>query len=104
MQCCYGRDTGAYLLLTKQDQNRLTPEILSRWKTRDARRNNLIAHLAPYEICPQWSPGTGCTIYHDRPNQCRALPQEFATDDELWELEAHWCPGIGKGKRLKVLQ
>ena len=41
-----------------------------------------------------------CQVYEIRPHQCRAWPfwKETLASPEAWELEAHSCPGMGKGK------
>ncbi len=43
----------------------------------------------------------GCSVYADRPRQCRTYPfwANVMEDRESWEREGQGCPGIGKGRR-----
>ncbi len=45
-------------------------------------------------------PSMGCSIYADRPTQCRTYPfwPEVLRSPERWEEEACYCPGVGKGR------
>lgn len=45
-------------------------------------------------------PGMGCSIYADRPTQCRTFPfwPEVLRSPERWEDETDYCPGVGKGR------
>ncbi len=42
-----------------------------------------------------------CTIYDDRPTQCRTYPfwRSIVADEEAWSREGTRCPGIGRGRR-----
>jgi Fe-S-cluster containining protein len=45
-----------------------------------------------------------CTIYNDRPLQCRTYPfwpQNLGSRD-IWEEEKEHCPGIDKGRRFSA--
>jgi Fe-S-cluster containining protein len=51
--------------------------------------------------CIFFERGTGCTIYEDRPKQCRTWPfwrANLASRDE-WQATAEDCPGMGRGER-----
>lgn len=55
----------------------------------------------PNYDCIFFRRGSGCTIYEDRPKQCRTWPFwrgniEYRED---WETAAEDCPGIGRGDR-----
>jgi Fe-S-cluster containining protein len=41
----------------------------------------------------------GCTVYPARPVQCATYPfwSTVVADEQSWEEERRWCPGIGKG-------
>ena len=41
----------------------------------------------------------GCTVYTARPVQCATYPfwSTVVADEQSWEEERRWCPGIGKG-------
>jgi Fe-S-cluster containining protein len=41
----------------------------------------------------------GCSVYEQRPQQCRAFPfwQSVVISAEAWETAAASCPGMGKG-------
>ena len=42
----------------------------------------------------------GCDVYAARPLQCATYPfwSTVLADKKSWELEADWCPGLGKGE------
>ena len=48
----------------------------------------------------------GCTVYEDRPRQCKTWP--FWTSNlknpEAWEATCEACPGSGKGKLYQLEQ
>lgn len=43
--------------------------------------------------------GSGCTVYADRPEQCRSYPfwPSILHSEETWQEEASRCEGIGRG-------
>jgi len=49
--------------------------------------------------CVFYAPGRGCTVYEDRPRQCRTWPfwRAVVHSRERWQEEAEDCPGIGRG-------
>jgi Fe-S-cluster containining protein len=49
--------------------------------------------------CVLYEPGVGCSVYEDRPRQCRTYPfwRVNLHSRESWEAEAAHCPGIGDG-------
>ena len=49
--------------------------------------------------CIFWE-GEGCSIYRDRPLQCRSFPfwSSSLSTPETWDEFAAGCPGIGKGR------
>jgi Fe-S-cluster containining protein len=42
----------------------------------------------------------GCTVYEDRPRQCRTYPfwESILHSRETWSEEAEYCEGIGRGE------
>ncbi len=44
----------------------------------------------------------GCTVYEDRPTQCRTFPfwEEHVATKRAWRDLAQECPGVGKGERF----
>jgi Fe-S-cluster containining protein len=49
--------------------------------------------------CMLYAAGRGCTVYADRPRQCRTWPfwRSVVHSPERWAEEARGCPGIGRG-------
>lgn len=47
-----------------------------------------------------------CTVYEDRPRQCRTYPfwGKVLASPATWELEAEQCPGIRQGRRWRLTQ
>lgn len=43
-----------------------------------------------------------CTVYNERPMQCRTYPfwPQNLSSEAVWEEEKSHCPGIGKGHRF----
>jgi len=43
--------------------------------------------------------GSGCTVYPDRPRQCRTWPfwRAVVHSEERWDEEARDCPGMNRG-------
>ena len=51
--------------------------------------------------CAFFQKGQGCTVYEDRPRQCRTWPfwRPLLTDRDAWDDAARTCPGMNRGKR-----
>jgi Fe-S-cluster containining protein len=51
--------------------------------------------------CIFYDRDTGCTVYEDRPRQCRTWPfwDKVMTSQATWDIEAEDCPGMNKGPR-----
>lgn len=49
--------------------------------------------------CVFYAAGTGCTVYTDRPRQCRTWPfwRSNLRDAQDWESASRECPGMGSG-------
>jgi hypothetical protein len=55
--------------------------------------------------CVLFDPNTRkCTVYEDRPRQCRTWPfwKSNVTTKESWEQTCDVCPGSGKGKLYRA--
>lgn len=50
--------------------------------------------------CIFWSADAGCSVYEDRPRQCRTFPfwPENVVTPESWEAVVEDCPGAGEGR------
>jgi hypothetical protein len=51
--------------------------------------------------CVFFATGKGCTVYQDRPKQCRTWPfwKPLLRSQADWDAAGQGCPGIGRGKR-----
>jgi len=49
--------------------------------------------------CIFWEEGKGCTVYEDRPTQCRTFPfwPEFISSRSAWR-RIEWCHGKDQGR------
>jgi len=54
--------------------------------------------------CIFWDRAVGCTIYEDRPRQCRTWPfwRSRAGTPEAWEETRQACPGAGQGPLISA--
>lgn len=50
--------------------------------------------------CIFYVKGEGCTVYEDRPTQCRTWPfwRRNLESPRSWHLETRTCPGVGSGQ------
>ncbi|MDA3961857.1 MAG: YkgJ family cysteine cluster protein [Planctomycetota bacterium] len=64
----------------------------------DGDRFSLVEHKN--HDCIFFVRGKGCSIYEDRPRQCRTWPFWRANllSQEEWDAEAEDCPGMGRGE------
>jgi Fe-S-cluster containining protein len=48
----------------------------------------------------------GCTVYEDRPQQCRTWPfwDRVLASPRTWEIEADDCPGMNHGRLHDLVQ
>ncbi|MCH9648760.1 MAG: YkgJ family cysteine cluster protein [Deltaproteobacteria bacterium] len=56
--------------------------------------------------CVFWESEKGCTVYPDRPRQCRTWPFWTAVveSQESWQEEAMDCPGMNQGPKFTAEQ
>ncbi len=54
--------------------------------------------------CVFWAQKGGCTVYRQRPRQCRTWPfwSSVVESPEAWEEEKVDCPGMGEGPVFDV--
>lgn len=54
--------------------------------------------------CIFWQKSKGCTVYEDRPRQCRTWPfwNSNIHSESDWEYTTEICPGAGKGQLFTV--
>ena len=50
--------------------------------------------------CVFWKAGQGCTVYEDRPRQCKTWPfwSSNLTTPEAWNEASRDCPGMDQGE------
>jgi len=109
--CC--RHEGGYVYLSEGDLSRLAGafgmglegfvEAWCRWVPYTPGRERLSLREKPGLDCVFWSAGAaeggGCSVYGDRPLQCRAFPfwDSVLGSRRSWEAAGRDCPGIGSG-------
>lgn len=51
--------------------------------------------------CVFWAEGVGCTVYEDRPRQCRTWPfwRSNLAERSDWDEAAKGCPGMNQGEQ-----
>lgn len=78
----------------------LDVEAFRRRYTREVHRRGVsLIEQANYD-CVFFKRGQGCTVYEDRPKQCRTWPfwQANVRDREEWNDTAQGCPGMNTGE------
>lgn len=104
--CCCRHDPG-YVLLSQGDLDRLAERFAISAEAFTSSYCRIVSlsgvkRLSLKEMknfdCIFWSDG-GCTVYEERPLQCRSFPfwPQLVVDRETWEKQKSGCPGIGKG-------
>jgi len=56
----------------------------------------------PNGDCVFFDRDAGCTVYEDRPKQCRTWPfwRDVVRTETTWEIEAQDCPGMNQGRHF----
>ncbi|MDC7221443.1 MAG: YkgJ family cysteine cluster protein [Spirochaetales bacterium] len=104
--CC--RNEPGYVFLSEEDLSALLKEtgldrdafIKEYCKVADMGYEKRISiKEKPNNDCIFWDNG-GCSVYKARPFQCRSYPfwAMVVENEQVWEEEKAYCPGIGKGK------
>ncbi len=75
-------------------------EFRRRYTRRVGRRGVSLTETEDYD-CIFYGDADGCTVYEDRPRQCRTYPfwGKTLASPATWEIEARECPGIHQGQR-----
>lgn len=74
-------------------------KVYCRWVEQpDGAKKLSLRELSNYD-CIFWQKGIGCTVYEERPVQCRTYPfwSNIMQSKESWQKEAKECPGINTG-------
>jgi Fe-S-cluster containining protein len=81
-------------------RQQLSPEEFRAVYTRSGRRGRIDLRDKADGDCVFFDEERGCTVYEDRPSQCRTYPfwRSVLHDPESWEVEAGRCEGIGRGE------
>ena len=103
--CCVSRGNYGYVYLSKKDLIRISKYFkisVNNFKKNYCEYSNGYLHLKEIHSngnC-QFLDNKRCSIYNDRPTQCRTWP--FWNENmniKKWNKELlNFCPGIGKGK------
>ena len=77
----------------------LGPEEFRAVYTRRLRGGALSLRERSDGTCILYAAERGCTVYPDRPRQCRTWPfwRSVLRSPERWAEEAQDCPGMGRG-------
>jgi len=56
--------------------------------------------------CIFYDRSQGCTVYEDRPRQCRTWPfwNRVLASRRTWEIEAESCPGMDQGRHFDLVR
>ena len=84
----------------------LRPEEFRAVYTRRLRGGDVSLRERSDGTCILYSAERGCTVYPDRPRQCRTWPfwRSVLRSPERWAEEAQDCPGIGRGPLHDAVQ
>jgi Fe-S-cluster containining protein len=103
--CC--RYESGFVFLSQTDLSRLAAacqmdyngfvQTWCRWVPAGRGRERLSLKEKSNFDCIFWN--NGCTVYHDRPLQCRTFPfwDSVVNSPESWKTAGLDCPGIGRG-------
>ncbi len=78
----------------------LTPDAFREVYTRAGRKGRIDLRDKAGGDCVFFDEARGCTVYEDRPSQCRTYPfwRSVLYDRDSWDVEAGHCEGIGRGE------
>lgn len=67
--------------------------------TRTLRGGDISLEEKPNDDCVFYDQNRGCTVYEDRPQQCRTWPfwSSVVHSPDTWAAEAETCPGMNSG-------
>lgn len=106
--CCGGEPGNVYVsdseIAALADRLGLDEAAFRRRYTRTIHRRRQSAVISliekPNNDCVFYDRQSGCTVYQDRPQQCRTWPfwRSNLQSSEDWAEAAADCPGIGRGE------
>jgi Fe-S-cluster containining protein len=101
--CCTG-DAGTVLVADGEIEGLaehlgLAPEVFRKIYTRSLRRGDVSLREKSTGECIFFDDCRGCTVYAQRPRQCRTWPfwRAVVHSPERWDEEAGHCPGMNRG-------
>jgi Fe-S-cluster containining protein len=106
--CCTGSsgavrvsDTEIEVLASRQD---MRPDEFRTVYTRTLRGGDISLREKRNGDCVFFARGKGCSVYEDRPRQCRAWPfwRPVVASRERWDEEALDCPGMNDGPLISA--
>lgn len=114
-KCCVSHGDHGFVYLTDHDVERLekhlgipardfviAPEFEYTRFSKTGGRFKVLANNG--QKC-QFLKGHQCGVYEARPTQCRSWPFfPEHMDPKKWDAVAEFCPGIGKGEELGILE
>lgn len=113
-KCCTGKWDGvaSFVFLTFEDRERLKARLgrhileFARLgifdNTRFAREKTVQWYLRDSENQCRFLVGGKCSVYEDRPTQCRTFPfWPENVDPKSWKRISEVCPGIDQGEEVK---
>lgn len=114
-KCCTGKWDGksSFIFLTEEDRNRLKErlgqhilefaELGSFESTRFARDKSIQWYLRDSQESCRFLKNGKCSVYEDRPTQCRTFPfWPENIDPKSWKKLSEFCPGIDQGEHIQV--
>lgn len=79
------------------------PAFRRRYTVEVHRNGSVLTSLveSPGGDCVFYQRGLGCTVYQDRPRQCRTWPfwRRLVASRAAWDEAAAGCPGMNRGSR-----
>lgn len=101
--CCTG-EPGTVLVSEEEiallrERLELADEAFRALYTRTLPSGRVVLRETSAYDCVFWKPDRGCTVYEDRPRQCRTWPfwRHNVASPEAWREAARGCPGIDRG-------
>jgi Fe-S-cluster containining protein len=106
-KCCTGAP--GYVWLNDEEVDALATRVdvsrevfLREYTRREGGRRTLIEK--PNNDCVFYEKGVGCTVYEQRPRQCRSWPfwESNLKSERHWRQTVDICPGSGEGRLYTI--
>ena len=106
-KCCTGAP--GYVWLNDEEIEAISARIgvsehvfLRDFTRREGNRRTLVEK--PNNDCIFFEEGVGCTVYEERPRQCRSWPfwDSNLKTEEHWKKTVEICPGSGEGRLYSI--